>query len=87
MAKYKIAISSSAEKKLKKLPKKDISKIIESIQMLSINPYLEGCRKLKGEENTYRLRQGLYRIIYEIENLQVKILILKIGHRKDIYKR
>lgn len=86
MANYRIEISSSAEKSLKKIPKKDINKIIESIQVLAINPYPDGCRKLAGEENTFRIRQGHYRIIYEVEGKKLLILILKIGHRKDIYR-
>ncbi len=86
MANYRIEISSSAEKSLKKIPKKDINKIIESIQILAINPYPDGCRKLAGEENAFRIRQGHYRIIYEVEGKKLLILILKIGHRKDIYR-
>jgi mRNA interferase RelE/StbE len=86
MAKYRIEISSTAEKALKKIPKKDLIKIIESIQILAINPFPEGCRKLAGEECTYRIRQGAYRIIYEVEGKNLKVLILKIGHRKDIYR-
>lgn len=86
MANYKIEISSTAEKALKKIPKKDLAKIVESIQILSYNPYPEGCRKLAGEEGAYRIRQGTYRIIYEVEGKKLIILILKIGHRKDIYR-
>jgi mRNA interferase RelE/StbE len=86
MANYRIEISSTAEKALKKIPKKDLIKIIESIQILAINPFPEGCRKLAGEEGTYRIRQGTYRIIYEVEGKKLKVLILKIGHRKDIYR-
>ena len=86
MANYKIFISASAEKKLKKIPKNDLVKVIEKIQSLSTDPYPEGCRKLSGEENTYRVRQGTYRIIYEIENKKLIILVLKVGHRKDIYR-
>ena len=87
MAKFKLFISSSAEKKLKKIPKKDISKIVILIQSLTINPYPVGCRKLSGEETIYRVRQGQYRVIYEVKNHELVILILKIGHRKDIYKK
>ena len=86
MAKYKIEISSTAEKALKKVPKKDLVKIVESIQVLSVTPYPDGCRKLAGEESTYRIRQGNYRIIYEVEGKKLIVLILKIGHRKDIYR-
>lgn len=86
MVNYKIEISSTAEKSLKKIPKKDLAKIIESIQILSINPFPEGCRKLAGEERAYRIRQGDYRIIYEVEDKKLIILVLKIGHRRDIYR-
>ena len=86
MVNYKIEISSTAEKALKKIAKKDLIKIVEAIQVLSINPYPEGCRKLAGEEGSYRIRQGDYRIIYEVEGKKLLILVLKIGHRKDIYK-
>ncbi len=86
MANYRIEFSSTAEKALKKIPKKDLTKIVESIQVLAINPFPEGCRKLAGEEGTYRIRQGTYRIIYEVEGKKLKVLILKIGHRNDIYR-
>lgn len=86
MANYKIEISSTAEKSLKKITKKELLKIVEAIQILSINPFPEGCRKLAGEEGTYRIRQGDYRIIYEIEGKKLLILILKIGHRKNVYR-
>ncbi len=86
MAKYKIEISASAEKSLKKIPKSELSKITETIQQLAINPFPVGCRKLTGEENAYRVRHGNYRIIFEVEGQKLLILILKIGHRKDIYR-
>ena len=87
MANYKIEISKSAEKSLQRIPKKDILKVVQSIQSLAISPFPEGCRKLQGEENTYRIRQGNYRVIYEVEDNRLLILVLKIGHRKDIYKK
>ncbi len=87
MAKFKLSISLSAEKRLKKIPKKDVAKIVAVIQALSVNPFPEGCRKLSGEENVYRVRQGLYRVIYEVKKNELIILVLKIGHRKDVYRR
>ncbi len=82
MVNYSIVISSTAEKSLKKIPKKDIQKIVEAILILGIKPFPDGCRKLSGEENSYRIRQGNYRIIYEVDGNKLLILILKIGHRK-----
>ena len=87
MTNYKVLISSSAEKSIKKIPKKDIKRIIDSIQVLAINPYPQGCRKLMGEEHTYRIRTGKYRIIYEVQDKKLIILVLKIGHRKDVYQK
>ncbi len=87
MANYKIEITSTAEKSLKKIPKKDIGKVVEAIQILAISPFPSGCRKLKGEEDVYRVRQGNYRIIYDILDTKLIVLVLKIGHRKDIYKK
>ncbi len=86
MANYKLVISQSAKKSLKKIPKKDLQKIITLILSLSVQPKPLGCRKLSGEEETYRVRHGNYRIIYEINGKELLILILKIGHRKDIYR-
>ena len=83
MASYNILISSTAEKALKKIPKKDRIKIIELIQTLAFKPLPQGVRKLM--ENIYRVRQGNYRVIYELRNKKLIILILKIGHRKNIY--
>ncbi len=87
MASYEIKISSSAEKSLKKIPKEDLPRVIETISSLAANPFLTGSFKIKGEENTYRVRRGKYRIIYEVQGKLLLILVLKIGHRKDIYTR
>lgn len=87
MEKYRIEISASAEKFLKKVPNDDVQKIVEAIQKLAITPFPNGCRKLSGEEGIYRIRQGSYRIIYEVEGAKLLILVLKIGHRKDVYRR
>jgi mRNA interferase RelE/StbE len=85
VAKYKIKISSTAEKSLKKVAKKEISKIIGAIQSLAVDPYPAGCRKLTGEENVYRIRKGNYRILYEVHGNQLTILVLKVAHRKNVY--
>ena len=87
MANYKIEVTSTAEKSLKKIPKKDIQKIVEAIQVLAISPFPEGCRNLKGEEDAYRVREGKYRIIYEVIDNKLIVLVLKIGNRKDFYKK
>lgn len=77
MASYKIEISASAEKALKKIPKKDLKKVVETIQTLSIVPYPQGCRKLSGEDYVFRVRQGNYRIIYEVQDKKIGYLGFK----------
>ena len=86
MANYNILISATAEKALKKIPKKDRGRIVRLIQTLAISPVPLGARKLMEEQNIYRIRQGNYRVIYELKNKKLLILILKIGHRKNIYR-
>ena len=87
MENYKILISSSAEKSLKKIPKKDLSRIVLTISHLSNDPFPVGSRKLTGEDNVYRIRQGQYRVIYEVYKDKILVIVLKIGHRKDVYKK
>lgn len=84
---YKIEWKRSAVKELKKLDKTVIKRIINSVEALSENPTPKGCRKLKGAEFTYRLRLGKYRIIYSLQSSKLVIEIIKIGHRKEIYRK
>ncbi|NOX84390.1 MAG: type II toxin-antitoxin system RelE/ParE family toxin [Chlorobi bacterium] len=86
MAIYKIQIKPSAKKELFKLPGKDLKKVVLKIKSLSKNPRPSGCEKLSGEEK-YRVRQGNYRIVYLIDDKQLTIIVIKIGHRKDVYKK
>jgi len=86
VANYKIQIKPSAKKELGKLPKKELQKVVNKIRSLSSNPRPTGCEKLSDEEK-YRIRQGNYRIVYSIEDKQLIVIVVKIGHRKDVYKR
>jgi len=72
-------------KELQKIPKRDVSRIIDKIRSLSSNPRPPGCEKLSSDEK-YRVRQGRYRIIYSIEDEKLVVLVIKIGHRKDVYR-
>ena len=85
MGKYKIYIKPTAVKELLKIPKRDVSKIIDKIRSLSSNPRPPGCEKLSADEK-YRVRQGRYRIVYSIEEDILVVLVIKIGHRKDVYR-
>lgn len=85
--KYRIEIAEKIEKKLAKLPKKDKERVIETIDALTENPRPSGCKKLKGngQPPLYRVRSGNYRVIYTIQDEILLILIIELGHRKDVY--
>ena len=85
MASYKILIKPSAAKELEAVPRKDRLRIVVKIRGLSSNPRPTGCEKLSGEEK-YRIRQGDYRILYEIQDDEVIITIVKVGHRREVYR-
>ena len=85
MATYKILIKPSAVKELKLIPVKDIQRITNKIQSLAIEPRPFSYEKLSGQEK-YRIRQGNYRIIYSIEDEELLIYVIKIGHRRDVYQ-
>ncbi|MGE4595150.1 MAG: type II toxin-antitoxin system RelE/ParE family toxin [Gammaproteobacteria bacterium] len=84
---YSIEFRPSVLKSLKRLPKQDLVKIKNKIDSLSKNLPDPTTTKLKGNNPFHRIRAGNYRIIYEINNNQLIVLVVKIGHRKDIYKR
>ncbi|MEW6570880.1 MAG: type II toxin-antitoxin system RelE/ParE family toxin [Nitrospirota bacterium] len=80
MAKYKILIKPSAVKEIENIPRKDRLRIIQKIQDLANNPRPQGCEKLTGE-NRYRIRQGVYRIVYLVSDRELHIIVVKVGHR------
>ena len=86
MAEYKIEISATAEKQLKKLPRDAQRSIVKAILTLGDDPFPRGSRKLRGYEDLYRIRVGVYRILYSVESNRLIVIILKIGHRKDVYR-
>ena len=86
MEKYRITFKKSVIKDFKALPKSDIKKILAKIDSLADNPRREGAIKLSGHD-LYRIRQGLYRIIYEIRENELVVQVIKVGHRSDVYKR
>ncbi len=86
MAYYKIIWKKSAYKDLKKIDKKQIPRVIQSIESLSTNPFPEGCRKLHGSIMQYRIRVGDYRIIYQVQFEGKIIIIFYVRHRKDAYR-
>ncbi len=84
---YKILWKNSARNELKKLGKEVIPKILEAVESLSTNPFPAGVRKISGSNYTYRIRIGEYRIVYSVISSTLIIEIIRVGHRKDIYKK
>jgi mRNA interferase RelE/StbE len=85
MAAYKIFFRRSVDKDFSAIPKQDLRKILRRIEMLSEDPRPSGCEKLTGQER-FRVRQGRYRIVYSIQDKNLTVWIVKVGHRKDIYR-
>jgi len=85
VANYKVFIKPSAKKELESLPQNDLKKIVEKIKNLAIDPRNYGAEKLSVEDK-YRIRQGNYRIVYSIEDDKLIVIVVKIGHRRDVYK-
>ena len=84
---YKILLANSARKDLDKLRGKLWQRIRESISELSITPRLHGCTKLRGGENLYRLQISDYRVLYDIDDDNQSITVLRVKHRRDVYRR
>lgn len=80
MANYEIQFKKSVAKDFHSIPKNDVRKILERIDTLSVNPRGEGCIKLSGQER-YRTRQGVYRIIYELKDAEIVVVVVKVEHR------
>ena len=86
MARYKLLIKKSAAKELEAIPrKKDRQRLVRKIDSLANDPRPPGCKKLAGSER-YRIRQGCYRIVYEIQDQQLIVYVVKIGDRKSVYR-
>ena len=86
MAAYKIFFKRSVEKDLRSIPKKDLKRILDRMNLLAEDPRPSGSEKLTGQERSNRIRQGLYRIVYSIQDNVLVIWVVKVGHRKDVYR-
>ena len=85
MAEYKIYFRGSVKKDFRTVPKQDLRKILSRIEALVKDPRPPGHEKLSGQEK-YRVRQGYYRIIYSIQDKELTVWVVKVGHRKDVYR-
>lgn len=85
MASYRLLIKPSAVKELEALPAKDRRRIVPRIEGLASEPRPHGCEKLSGLEQ-YRVRQGDYRVVYGVDDEARVVIVVKIGHRRDVYR-
>jgi len=86
MPSWRIEFSRPAGRQFAALPRKEQERLKARIDRLTENPYPSGVKKLAGEEGLYRLRSGDYRLIYTVQDEVLVVLVLKIGHRRDIYR-
>ncbi len=83
---YDVYFKPSAERELRRLPEDQQRRLVAEIELLAFDPRPDGVVKMAGAENLWRLRVGRYRVLYEIHDREVDILVLRIGHRKDVYR-
>ena len=87
MGSYSLRIKASAAKEIERIePKKVRRQIVTRIQGLATNPRPPGCERLAGVGDRYRVRQGVYRIVYEVRDLELVVVLVKVGHRSQVYK-
>jgi len=87
MASYRVEWKLSAKKELRRLNKAAIPKILEMVAALAEDPYPVGSKKLRGSERTYRIRAREYRVVYTIAANTLVIEIIRVGHRKEVYRK
>ena len=85
MARYELRVKASVAKDLRGIPRTDVQRIVKRMDALRGNPRPPGCEKLGGAE-LYRVRQGVYRIVYEIDDEWIVVLVVRVGHRGDVYR-
>jgi mRNA interferase RelE/StbE len=84
---YDIILKPSAAKRLDKLPQSVRRRVLGALEALADNPRPDGCVKLRGDDNLWRIRVGDYRVVYEIHDKRLLVIVLVIAHRKDVYRK
>lgn len=86
MKTYAILFKPSADRELSRLPVDAQKRLVSTIEALGANPRPTGVVKMAGDENLWRVRVGVYRIVYEIHDGKLIVLVLRVAHRKDVYR-
>ena len=87
MANYRVTLKPSAGKELLRLPNKDCARITEKLKQLTEVALPPGVEKLSGYADRYRIRQGDYRILYRVDHAARQVFVVKIGHRREVYRQ
>ena len=87
MGHHEVEVSRTAEKQLRKLPRDVQERVVRRMLLLAEDPFPQGAKKLTGYDDVYRVRVGRYRILYSVSRRRMVIIILKVGQRKDVYRR
>lgn len=85
MARFELVVRRSVSKDLRALPSRDVRRLLARMEALADNPRPPGAQKLAGQER-YRIRQGVYRILYEIRDQELIVVVVKVGHRRQVYR-
>jgi mRNA interferase RelE/StbE len=83
---YQIQIAPSAVRQLRKLPQSVQERIVRRVEALAADPRPRGSVKLEGEADLYRIRVGVYRVVYQVRDNELIVLVLRVGHRRDVYR-
>ncbi|HSH61884.1 MAG TPA: type II toxin-antitoxin system RelE/ParE family toxin [Acidimicrobiales bacterium] len=86
MSRYRVEIARRAVRALAALPRREQQRVRAAIDLLADNPRPPGCTKLTGEDAAYRVRVGVYRIVYEVLDDLLLVHVVRVGHRRDVYK-
>lgn len=86
MAEFRIELSATAERQLRKLDTQGRRRVVERIRDLGRDPHPVGCRKLRGYDDVWRVRVGVFRIIYSVEDDRLLVIVLQVGHRRAVYR-
>lgn len=85
MGRFEIRILPSVRKDLRGIPNEALRRILSTIEELAKNPRPSGCKRLTSS-NLFRLRVGAYRIVYEVRDAEVVVVVVKVGHRREVYR-
>ena len=83
---YEVRLVPTAHRQLLRLPRRVRDRVADAIRLLSRNPRPTGCKKLAGQADYFRIRVGDYRVLNEVRDREILVIVIKIGHRREVYR-